>query len=169
MLDVNNCIKGLSPLFSRTLKEKITLQVFLGDDELPVTGDPAQIAAIFAILVECCSRLAPGGSMMILTALLPLDIGLAPKRTGKGCAFLSFCAVGRGGEQISSLSDSGRDGVLRALSDVRDIVEGHHGCFRQCLREAGIDFKVYLPVARGITADHRAGNGKAAFRWQEVL
>ena len=63
-------------------EEKITLQVFLSEYELPIAGDPAEIATIFATLVECCSRLAPGGSMTIFTALLHLDAMSGTEKDG---------------------------------------------------------------------------------------
>ena len=55
-----------------------------------------------------------------------------------------------------SPSDTGRDGVLRTLCEVKDMVRGHHGCFRLCLRETGIDFDIFLPVAQDIRRYHGA-------------
>jgi hypothetical protein len=146
-LPVNECIERLTRLFSPALRGRLTLHTALGDRELPIVGDPAGIVAIFFSLVAWGARLTPGGTMTVVTTLLPVHIGLSPKRAGSGCALLSFRAAGRSGERMSDLSIPGHDELLCALTNVRDTVKRYHGSFRLNICEKEVAFNVYLPVA----------------------
>lgn len=156
-LDVNTCIGRLIGLLSPA--ERSRLRTALGSSVLLVMGDPDQIAAMFFTLVECANRLVPGGSVTVLTTLLPLDPRLVSERTSNGCALLSFHAAARGGERIC-IKGPGYGSALRPLSSVRDIVERHNGCFRMGLRAKEISMNIYLPVLRHMPV--RAGRSAGA-------
>ena len=159
-LDVNDCIRRLMQSYARLQKEKIRLRTALGHNELPVMGDPVQIGAIFAVLVAYGNRLTSGGSMTILTTLLPVDLGLVPQRRADGCALLSFHAACRGGERLPDPAGPEAGGLPQALFNVRRLVERLHGCFRLCVREAEIAFNIYLPVVqRAPLSALRVGEG----------
>ncbi len=142
-LDLNACISRLIRLLAPD--ERTRLRAAIGDSVLPVMGDPHQIAAVFFTLVECASRLTPGGSTTVLTTLLPLDAGLISDKADNECALFSFHAAARGGGRIC-LAGPGYDNAMRPLSNVRSIVEEHDGCFRASLRAAEVTFNIYLPV-----------------------
>ncbi len=152
--DVNSYLRHLARVFSPSLKGRAGLHPALGSGVILVRGIPAQIMTVFATLITCANQLAPGGSMTIISTLLPLDIGLPSKRMGNGCALLSFCLAGAKGERIANFQDLGRNGLLRALFNVKTIVEKHHGCFRLSAREAKITFNIYLPVVQSVPLTH---------------
>ena len=143
-LDMNGYIRRLVQSISPTLKKRMRLRDEICDGDLPVLANPARITTIFAVLSACAMRLAPGGRITVLTALVPSDAGLIG--TGNGCALLSFQGTGRNGQEIADLSVLGQDRMLPALFNVRQIVAGDHGCFRLCAGGNSIAFNVYLPV-----------------------
>jgi hypothetical protein len=148
-LDMNGYIKRLAQSISPELKEEIGLRANIGDGTLPVVADPARISVIFAALVACGTLLSGGGSVTVLTALVPLGAGRIEKETGNGCALLSFRVERPRGTRLPSLWGRGRDRVLPALFNVRSIVGRYHGCFRLSVRENAVVFSVYLPVIQG--------------------
>ena len=167
-LDMNGCIKRLTQSISPALKEEIGLRARIGDGALPVMVDPARISAVFAALVACGSLLSGGGSVTILTALVPLNAGRIEKRTGNGCALLSFRVAPPGGMRLPRLSSPARDCMLPALFNVRHIVARYHGCFRLSVSENAVVLNVYLPVVqRSLT--HRARNDTAFGSAEEGL
>lgn len=151
-LDMNGYIKRLAQSISPALKEEIGLRAQIGDDALPVMADPARISAIFAALVACGSLLSGGGSVTILTALVPLGAGRFEKRTGNGCALLSFRIARPKGMRLPDLSSPARDCMLPALFNVRHIVGRYHGCFRLSISENAVVLNVYLPVVQRSSA-----------------
>ena len=151
-LDVNGYIKGLAHSISPALKEEIGLRAQICKDPVLVMADPARISAIFAALVACGSLLSGGGSVTILTALVPLGAGRFEKGTGDGCALLSFRVTYPRDMRLPDLKGPARDCMLPALFNVRRIVDRYHGCFRLCASENGIVFNVYLPVVQQSSA-----------------
>ncbi len=153
LLDLNGCLKRLIRLLSPT--EKLRLRAALGERELPVMGDPGEIAAMFFALVECAGRLAPRGSITLLSTLLPFDVPFVAESTGNGCVLFSFHAAVREGKRISNLASLGCGAGANPLVSIRNIVEKRHGCFRIGARASEIVFNIYLPVA---TASRLANN-----------
>ena len=147
-LDMNGYIRRLAQSISPALKKRIRLRQEIGDGALPVMANPARIFTIFAVLVACGSRLIPAGRMTVLTALVPFDAGPAVRATGNRCALLSLRAIGKRNQGTRDLSVLGRDRMLPALFNVRQIVGRDHGCFRVCVGENAIIFNVYLPIVR---------------------
>jgi hypothetical protein len=167
-LDMNGYIKRLTQSISPALKEEIGLRARIGGGALPVMADPARISAVFAALVACGSLLSGGGSVTILTALVPLDTGRIEKRTGNGCALLSFHIAGPRGVRLPRLSSPARDCMLPALFNVRHIVGRYHGCFRLSVSENAVVLNVYLPVVQR-SSTYRARNDTAFGSAEEGL
>jgi len=159
LLDMNGYVRRLVQSLSPALKKRIGLRHEICDGDLPVAANPVRITTIFAVLAACAMRLAPGGRITVLTALVPFDGGLAG--TGDGCALLSFRGTGRKRQGIADLSVLGHARMLPALFNVRQIVAGDHGTFRLCAGENSIAFNVYLPVARQSSVS--TAEGRAVF------
>ncbi len=145
LLDANGCIRRLSRLVDGPAKRMIRVRTALGDGVLPVMGDPGDVSSIFFALVECGARVAPGGSMTVLTTLLPVRPAGGAERTGNGSVLISFHVAARGGERLSNLALQGYE-TLRVLADVRKTVRKHQGSFSMCLRAAQMTFNIYLPA-----------------------
>jgi hypothetical protein len=165
---MNGYIKRLTQSISPALKEEIGLRARIGGGALPVMADPARISAVFAALVACGSLLSGGGSVTILTALVPLDTGRIEKRTGNGCALLSFHIAGPRGVRLPRLSSPARDCMLPALFNVRHIVGRYHGCFRLSVSENAVVLNVYLTVVQR-SSTYRARNDTAFGSAEEGL
>ena len=144
IFDLNNCLWSLKRFISPESQGQISLRTAFGEMELPVRGDPAGIATLFFALLECGTRLVPGGSMTVLTMFLPLYAHWTSESRRKGCALLSFQAAPRSGQRIANFS--GQEEIVRVLSDVRTMVEEMGGRFRLSFRSSGISFNIYLPL-----------------------
>jgi hypothetical protein len=167
--DLNSCIRRFTRLISGGLKGKTKLHTALGSEAIPVNGSPTQMMAVFTGLVTCAHQLAPHGSITIIVTLLPFDVGIDSERMGNGCALLSLHAARAKGERIGNLQDLQRGGLLRALLNVRTIVERHHGCLRLYMREAEIIFNIYLPVAEGVSSTPRKNKAESSSGEKERL
>ncbi len=140
LMEVNSCIRRFTRLLTPPVKSNIRLRTALTRSEVMMLGYPTRIADMFFALVECAARFAPGGSVTVLTTLLPLAASVLPN-SGR-CALVSFHVAPRQGERISNSGDD----PLDALSHVREVVQEHHGCFSMVLHAAEITINIYLPV-----------------------
>jgi nitrogen-specific signal transduction histidine kinase len=150
-LNINHLILEMSRFLSGIVKRSIRLQTLLSDEELRVMADPTQMARIFASLVRhLAGVMTSGGTMTILTKVVPMENPLAQGSENRGCAFLSIRS-----DDVSRARAERREpgrhregkGVLLALSAARRIIEEHRGVMRIGGRRGEtLEFNIYLPV-----------------------
>jgi hypothetical protein len=132
-------------------RERIRLQMVLGDGELPVAGDELSIATLFFTLAEYACSLAPNGRVTVVTCFLPATTCATRQPLPPGCALLSV-SVTNTHTAIMSLDEPTRPHIL---ADLRDCVRKLGGCFRVALNRSEARFSVYLPVATGRESVYR--------------
>ena len=112
-------------------------------------ADPAQIGRVFASLVRRIDgAMQKGGTITVLTRLLPVQARAAAPDSANGCAMLSIRSTEAAG--ITNLRETGARpkarSVLPGLSSVRRIIGEHRGAIRIDRKDEALEFNVYLPV-----------------------
>ncbi|MGD0228743.1 MAG: hypothetical protein ABSC19_00090 [Syntrophorhabdales bacterium] len=152
-LNINHLILEMSRFLSGIVKRGIRLQTLLSDGELRVMADPMQMGRVFATVVKHLSGvMTSGGTMTILTKVVPVENRVAGAAENSRCGLLSVRSddVSRSrAERREPGRHRGRKGILLARSAVRRIIEEHRGALRVGGRRGEtLEFNIYLPVLR---------------------
>ena len=148
-LNLNQLVYEMSRLLSAVMRKRVRLQMLLAAEELRVMADPAQIGRVFASLVRRIDgAMQKGGTITVLTRLLPVQARAAAPDSANGCAMLSIRSTEAAG--ITNLRETGARpkarSVLPGLSSVRRIIGEHRGAIRIDRKDEALEFNVYLPV-----------------------
>ena len=151
-IDVNRLIGEMSRLLSGVMKKKgIQLRTVLAEGELTVMADPTQIGWIFVGLAGYLGEMvAGGGTMTVMTRLVPVENRITGAGGVRGCALLSF----RSGDVARPMPSrrevsriDAKKPVPLAVSAIRRIIGEHRGAMRiRGQRGRTLEFNIYLPV-----------------------
>ncbi|MBI5568695.1 MAG: PAS domain S-box protein [Desulfomonile tiedjei] len=171
-LNLNDRIRQIDRLLSKTIPKMVEIRLILADDLAPIKADPAQMEQVVMNLAVNASEAMPdGGILTVETRNVILDEGFC--RTHHGTkpgdyVLLRISDTGRGmdAETKDRMFDpffttkgwDSRKGTGLGLPVVQGVIQQHGGCI-ECFSQAGkgTTFDVYLPV----TKDDAASNQEA--------
>jgi len=160
--DLNDVIRSIDPLISRIMRDEITIEVDMAEDELLMMGDVRFIKQAIAELVLNANEALPsGGTITLATRKTRLrwnapDLGLDAAKT-ISCALLSVTDSGSG------IKDDTRRHMFKpffstkpkkmhlglGLPLVEKIARAHNGTLNITSRnQEGTSVRVYLPLLK---------------------
>ncbi len=159
-LDLNNQIRELIPLISRTLPQVVQIDANLTDRPVTIHADPNQIdQVVMNLAINASEAMQNGGRVKITTTSVELDNKYCGARHGVKpgkYAMLSLSDTGRGMDKqtlarvfepfFSTKQRGSTRGTGLGLSVVQGIVEKHGGHIT-CESEPGkgSEFRIYFP------------------------
>lgn len=165
-IDLNDRIRELATLMSRTLPHVIGLNLDLTDRPTVILADPGEIGQLVMNLAINASEAMPeGGDLKILTSIVTLDDNYCKSHPeAKPGDYVMLCVkdTGRGMDEdtksrifdpfFSTKQRGSTRGTGLGLSVVRGIVQqrgGHTTC--ESVPGKGTEFKVYFPVVESVS------------------
>ena len=159
--DLNDIIRGIDPFISRIMRDDITIEIDMAEDDLPMTGDIRFIKqAIAELILNANDALPSGGTITLATrkVKLRLDAPGFANREPTGYALLSVVDTGK------SIDEEIRQRIFRpffttkpmgtgaglGLPLVDHVVRAHNGSLRIMSKKGeGTCVRIYLPLGRG--------------------
>ena len=161
-LNLNDQIRQIDKLLSKTIPKMVEIRLVLADDLAPVRADPAHMEQVVMNLAVNASEAMPdGGTLTVETRNVVLDeaSSRAHHGTKPGNYVLlrvSDTGCGMDAETMDRMFDpffttkgwDSRKGTGLGLPVVQGAIQQHGGCI-ECLSEPGkgTTFAIYLPVA----------------------
>ena len=163
VLDVNQVIKGMERLLSRTIRESINLTAAFEEDLWPVVADPGQVEQILMNLaVNAKDAMLSGGKLSIETCnvVVDRDGAAAHPDVGQGeyvCLSVGDTGIGMSEETRAHIFEPffttkpKESGTGLGLATVYGIVKKCGG-YVTCNSEEGVGttFKIYLPRSESV-------------------
>ncbi len=161
LVDINNLVKRFEQLLRMSIREDITMNIQLGQQQLVIEGDIGQLEqVIMNLAVNAQDAMPDGGHLIITTDRVYLDdtyiTNHEPIKTGF-YVMLSVRDTGHGMDEETLkqifepffTTKSKHKGTGLGLATVYGIVKQHGGCiYASSVLEEGTTFKVCLPVAK---------------------
>lgn len=158
--DLNDIIRGIDPFISRIMRDDITIEIDMAEDDLPMTGDIRFIKqAIAELILNANDALPSGGTITLATRKIKMRLN-APgfaNREPTGCALLSIVDTGKGIDKdlrphifkpFFTTKPTGA-GVGIGLPLVDHVVRAHNGSYKLISKKGeGTSVRIYLPLAR---------------------
>jgi two-component system, cell cycle sensor histidine kinase and response regulator CckA len=158
--DLNDIMRGIDPLISRIMRDDITFEIDMADDDLPMMGDIRFMKqAIAELIMNANEALQKGGTITLATRKVKMTMNspdFACEGNG-GCALLSVVDTGKGfddeiGPRIYrpffTTKPKGRGAGL-GLPLVNHVVRVHNGSIKIMSRRGdGTSVRAYLPLLR---------------------
>jgi len=182
-VDLHAEIQEVVALLSRTIEKSIRITQHLDAEHPFVMGDPAQIEqVILNLAVNARDAMPEGGELAFSTQLVDLDEQYCRTRAEAACGRYLLLAVTDTGcgipqETLKHIFEpffttkGDRKAVGLGLATVYGIVRNHGGFVRVYSEVGqGSTFKVYLPVAAGVSPDQqKPGPAEGAFAGARIL
>lgn len=157
-MDLNDVVRSIDPIISRTVRSGVNTEVDLADQALPVMGDAVLLKQVLAnLLSNANDAVHLGGTIAVTTRRVDHKRGfpeLTRENLFSGCALLSVVNSKPG------IEDSIRPRILEpffttklksiglGLPVVQAIIRAHHGCLSIVSRiDVGTMVHLYLPLA----------------------
>ena len=158
--DLNDVIRSIDPLISRIMRDEITIEIDMAEDELPMMGDVRFIKQAIAELVLNANEALPsGGTITLATRMTRLRWNKPDLDSEKtfSCALLSVTDSGSG------INDDTRRHMFKpffstkpkgmhlglGLPLVEKIARAHNGTLNITSRnQEGTSVRVYLPLLK---------------------
>lgn len=160
-LDVNQLIREVAGILSRTLDKRIAIRAELEEDLFAIRADAGQIQqAILQVALNSRDAMEYGGRIIIKTSSLQLNSGDARLSEGRQAGSYILVEISDNGEGMNGhtkerifepyfTTKSQKPGKGLGLSMVHEIIEKHGG-FVSVFSEksTGTVFKMYLPATK---------------------
>lgn len=160
-LDVNQLIREIAGILSRTLDKRIAIRAELDDDLLAIRADAGQVQqAILQVALNSRDAMEFGGRIIFKTSNLVMDKGDARLSEGRQAGSYILVEISDNGEGMNGqikehifepyfTTKDKMPGKGLGLSMVHEIVEKHGG-FVSVFSEksTGTVFKMYLPATK---------------------
>lgn len=169
LLNLNDLVKQIQSLLTRTIPKMIKIEMIFGDDLGSINGDPVQIEQVLMNLaINALDAMPDGGRLIFETQNVTLDAEycrrhldskpgryalLSVSDTGKG---MDSETVNRIFEPFFTTKEQGK-GTGLGLSVVYGIVKQHGGkitCYSE--PSVGTTFRIYFPEIAGAPDSHLA-------------
>jgi PAS domain S-box-containing protein len=164
-VDIHRTIDSVAGLLERTLDKRIRIRKLYTRDAAAVIGDPTQLQQfIMNLAVNARDAMPEGGELAVSTSIVVLDRAFCDTRPGVAPGKYVRIEVSDTGNGISKdhmekifdpfFTTKGQGhGSGLGLSMVFGIVQNHGGAIEvESEVGSGSMFKVYLPLADGLTA-----------------
>jgi signal transduction histidine kinase len=163
--DLNDIVRGIDPFISRIMRDDITIEIDITEDELPITGDIRFIKqAIAELILNAKEALPSGGTITIATRKVKMNLNSPVRAFGEptGCALLSVIDTGNGiDEEIRPrifrpffTTKPRGTSVGLGLPLVDYVVRAHNGSYKLTSKKGeGTSIRIYLPLARSHETD----------------
>ena len=163
--DLNDIVRGIDPFISRIMRDDITIEIDITEDELPITGDIRFIKQAIAELILNANEALPSvGSITIATRKVKMNLNSPVRAFGEpaGCALLSVIDTGKGiDEEIRPrifqpffTTKPRGTSVGLGLPLVDHVVRAHNGSYKLTSKKGeGTSVRIYLPLARSHETD----------------
>jgi light-regulated signal transduction histidine kinase (bacteriophytochrome) len=158
--DLNDIIRGIDPFISRIMRDNITIEIDMAEDDLPMTGDIRFIKqAIAELILNANDALPPGGTITLATRKIKVRLNTPDFAYGEPTryALLSVVDTGKGiDEEIRprifrpffTTKPTGA-GVGIGLPLVDHVVRAHNGSYKLMSKKGeGTSVRIYLPLAQ---------------------
>lgn len=164
--DLNDIMRGIDPLISRIVRDDITFEIDMADDDLPIMGDIRFMKqAIAELIMNANEALQKGGTITLATRKVKMAMNSPDLACGDngGCVLLSVVDTGKGiNDEIGSriyrpfftTKPKGRGAGL-GLPLVNHVVRVHKGSIKIMSRRGdGTSVRIYLPLVRSPATVH---------------
>ncbi len=164
-LNLNDQIRQINKLLSKTIPKMVEIKLILADDLSPIHADPSQMEQIVMNLAVNASEAMPDrGILTIETRNVILDDEFCRTRHGAKCGdyvLLRVSDTGRGMDQetmdrmfdpfFTTKGWDSRRGTGLGLPIIQGVVQQHDGCMT-CVSEPGkgATFSIYIPVMKEV-------------------
>jgi signal transduction histidine kinase len=158
--DLNDIVRGIDPFISRIMRDDITIEIDMAEDDLPITGDIRFIKqAIAELILNANEALPSGGTITVATRKVRMKSNSPDFAFGEppGCALLSVIDTGKGIDEdlrphifkpFFTTKPIGA-GVGLGLPLVDHVVCAHNGSYKLMSKKGeGTSVRIYLPLAR---------------------
>ena len=158
--DLNDIIRGIDPFISRIMRDDITIEIDMAEDDLPMMGDLRFIKqAIAELILNANEALPSGGTITLATRKIKMRLNAPDFAYGEptGCALLSVVDTGKGIDKdlrphifkpFFTTKPTGA-GVGIGLPLVDHVVRAHNGSYKLISKKGeGTSVRIYLPLAR---------------------
>lgn len=163
--DLNDIVRGIDPFISRIMRDDITIEIDITEDELPMTGDIRFIKqAIAELILNAKEALPSGGTLTLATRKVKMRLNPPDFAYGEAisCALFSVIDTGRGIDEdlrprifkpFFTTKPTGA-GVGLGLPLVNHVVRAHNGSYKFMSKKGeGTSVRIYLPLARSHKTD----------------
>jgi signal transduction histidine kinase len=158
-MDLNDVVRSIDPIISRTVRKGVNTEVDLADEVLWVMGDGTLLKQALSSLISNANDAVPlGGTITVATRRVDRERSL----TNLACeSFTGVCALLSIVNSKPGIEDSIRHRIFEpffttkppgkgmglGLPIVQTIVHAHHGCLNiASKRDVGTIVHVYLPL-----------------------
>jgi two-component system, cell cycle sensor histidine kinase and response regulator CckA len=167
--DLNDIVRSIDPFISRIMRDDITIEIDMAEDDLPMTGDIRFIKqAIAELILNANEALPSGGTFTLATRKVKLRLNSPDLAYGEptGCALLSVIDTGKGiDEEIRPrifrpffTTKSKGTFVGLGLPLVDHVVRAHNGSYKLMSKKGeGTSVRIYLPLGRSHSTDDEKG------------
>jgi signal transduction histidine kinase len=158
--DLNDIVRGIDPFISRIMRDDITIEIDMAEDDLPMMGDLRFIKqAIAELILNANEALPPGGTITLATRKIKMRLNAPDLVYGKTPSYALFSVIdtGRGIEEdlqphifkpFFTTKPTGTDAGL-GLPLVDHVVRAHNGSYKLISKKGeGTSVRIYLPLAR---------------------
>ena len=159
LIDLNDVIRKIDPIISRTVRSGVNTETDLADEALPVMGDARLLKEVLTNLISNANDAVPrGGTITVATRKIERQYRFSGLESGRligTCALLSVVDSGPGIDpsiqhrifEPFCTTKRSREGIGLGLSIVQAIVRAHHGCLNIASRRGeGTMVRIYLPL-----------------------
>jgi len=156
--DLNDIIRGIDPFISRIMRDDITIEIDMAENDLPMTGDIRFIKQAIAELVLNANEALPSGGTITLATRKVKPRLNAPgfaNREPTGYALLSVVDTGKGIDEdlrprifrpFFTTKPTGTGAGL-GLPLVDHVVRAHDGSYKLVSKKGeGTSVRIYLPL-----------------------
>ena len=168
--DLNDIIRGIDPFISRTMRDDITIEIDMAEDDLPMLGDLRFMKqAIAELILNAKEALPSGGTITLATRKVRMKVN-SPDLVYRNTSYALFSVVdtGRGIDEnlrqhifkpFFSTKPTGAGAGL-GLSLVDHVVRAHNGSYKFMSKKGeGTSVRFYLPLVRSHETDDEKGLG----------
>jgi len=158
--DLNDIIRSIDPFISRIMRDDLTVEIDMAEDDLSMTGDIRFMKQSIAELILNANEALPsGGTITLATRKVKLRLNSPGFAYGEptGCALLGVIDTGKGiDEEIRprifrpffTTKPKGTS-VGLGLPLVDHVVRAHNGSYKLMSKKGeGTSVRIYLPLAR---------------------
>jgi signal transduction histidine kinase len=168
--DLNDIVRGIDPFISRIMRDDITIEIDMAEDDLPMMGDIRFMKqAIAELILNANEALPSGGTITLATRKVRMKVN-SPDLVYRNTSYALFSVVdtGRGIEEalrphifksFFTTKPTGA-GVGLGLPLVDHVVRAHNGSYKLMSKKGeGTSVRIYLPLARSHETDDEKGLG----------
>jgi two-component system, cell cycle sensor histidine kinase and response regulator CckA len=167
--DLNDIIRGIDPFISRIMRDDITIEIDMAEDDLLMMGDIRFMKQVIAELVLNANEALPsGGTITLATRKVRMKVNSPDLVYGKtpSHALFSVIDTGRGIEEdlqphifkpFFTTKPTGTGAGL-GLPLVDHVVRAHNGSYKIVSKKGeGTSVRIYLPLGRSHGTDDEKG------------